>query len=58
MALKSCFSFRKALRQQQKILNELREMFHASDIFDKDHYTKILMVRFYLSILLFQGKVM
>ncbi|XP_076109900.1 inositol 1,4,5-trisphosphate-gated calcium channel ITPR2-like isoform X1 [Mytilus galloprovincialis] len=34
---------KKALRQQQKILNELREMFHASDIFDKDHYTKILM---------------
>ncbi|CAC5357472.1 unnamed protein product [Mytilus coruscus] len=34
---------KKALRQQQNILNELREMFHASDIFEKDHYTKILM---------------
>lgn len=38
---------RKARTKQKKILKELREMFHTSDIFDKEHYTKILMVRIY-----------
>lgn len=44
--LNMCF-FRKARAKQKKILKELREMFHASDIFDKEHYTKILMVSIY-----------
>lgn len=41
------YIFRTARTKQKKILKELREMFHASDIFDKEHYTKILMVRIY-----------